>query len=31
MRYFNSMSSILTQKAVIKKIGQAAEKEELGQ
>ena len=27
MRYFNSMSSILTQKAVIKKLGQAAEKQ----
>ena len=31
MRYFNSMSSILNRKAVIKKLGKAAEKDELGQ
>lgn len=31
MRYFNSMSSILNRKAVIKKLGHAAEKDELGQ
>ena len=31
MRYFNSMSSILNRKAVIKKLGNAAEKDELGQ
>ena len=31
MRYFNSMSSILNRKAVIKKLGRAAEKDELGQ
>ena len=31
MRYFNSMSSILNRKAVIKKLGKAAENDELGQ